>query len=44
MIKNPLFRSQELERNLEAARTRIDAASDGRQVDLLVVSKNLSGI
>ncbi len=39
MIENPLFRSQELERYLEAARTRIDAASDGRQVDLLVVSK-----
>ncbi len=39
MIENSLSRSQELKRNFQAARTRIDAASEGRQVDLLVVSK-----
>lgn len=39
MMENSIARRQELERNLEAARARIDAASEGRSVDLLVVSK-----
>ena len=34
-----MARRQELERNLEAAHARIDAASEGRSIDLLVVSK-----
>lgn len=36
---NVTARRYELERNLDAARTRIDAASQGQPVDLLVVSK-----
>ena len=36
---NSPTRRQDLERNLEAARSRIDMASEGRLVDLLVVSK-----
>ena len=39
MIEDSTGRRHELERNLEAARARIDAASEGRSVDLLVVSK-----
>lgn len=39
MIVNVTARRYELERNLDAARTRIDAASQGQPVDLLVVSK-----
>ncbi len=39
MMEDSTGRRHELVRNLEAARTRIDAASEGRSVDLLVVSK-----
>jgi pyridoxal phosphate enzyme (YggS family) len=39
MMEASMARRHELERNLEAARARIDAASEGRSVDLLVVSK-----
>ena len=39
MTGNSIARRDELERNLQAARARIDAASRGRSVDLLVVSK-----
>jgi pyridoxal phosphate enzyme (YggS family) len=38
-MNNSMARRDELERNLEAAHTRINAASAGRPVDLLVVSK-----
>jgi pyridoxal phosphate enzyme (YggS family) len=38
-MSNAMTRRDELERNLEAARIRIDAASEGRPVNLLVVSK-----
>jgi pyridoxal phosphate enzyme (YggS family) len=38
-MENFTVRRNELERNMEAVRTRIDAASGGRAVDLLVVSK-----
>lgn len=39
MTINFIARRSELEQNLEVARARIDAASEGRSVDLLVVSK-----
>lgn len=38
-MNNAMTRRDELKRNLEAARMCIDAASGGRHVDLLVVSK-----
>jgi pyridoxal phosphate enzyme (YggS family) len=38
-MENTKARRDELERNLKAARARIDAASEDRSVDLLVVSK-----
>ncbi len=38
-MENFTVRRNELERNMEAVRTRINAASGGRTVDLLVVSK-----
>jgi pyridoxal phosphate enzyme (YggS family) len=38
-MENLMARRDELKRNMEAARARIDAASGGRSVDLLVVSK-----
>jgi pyridoxal phosphate enzyme (YggS family) len=39
MTETPIARRENLERNMDAARTRIEAASGGRSVDLLVVSK-----
>lgn len=39
MNENAVSRTQELHRSLLAAQIRIDAASDGRQIDLLVISK-----
>ena len=39
MRESASLRAQALDRNLQAAHRRIDAAREGRQVDLLVISK-----
>ena len=39
MSENASFRARELGQNLQAAHDRIDAVSEGRRVDLLVISK-----
>ncbi|MDE0975044.1 MAG: YggS family pyridoxal phosphate-dependent enzyme [Candidatus Nanopelagicales bacterium] len=39
MSENASFRAKELDQNLQAAHDRIDAVSEGRRVDLLVISK-----
>ena len=39
MSENASFRAKELDQNLQAAHDRIDAVSEGRRVELLVISK-----